>query len=613
MMMQTIRQKTRFAIVFLAFAFAGWLVFEGIQSRDTQAGLGTNPVIAVINGQSIRYLRWRDYSTTVLNQARAQKGTALTDEESRQAEADAWEQMIRVIVIEQEIQRIGITVTDREIQQAFRVSPPPDLIRNPAFQTNGQFDYAKYQAFFADPSVDEQLLRSIEAYYRDEIPRRRFEQQLLSGVAVSDAEAWQEFRAQNETAVVSFVTVDPAVVVADSDVSISTSDARAYYRLHREDFERPATATVRLVSVSTVPTVSDTSATRSLADSVRMEILSERLDFATAAAEFSADTISGQSGGELGRYTPDQLVDPISTTVENLDVGDVSEPVRTAAGYHLVLVTDRTADTSTVSHIVFPIALSAQGEDELFGLMDDLEGIALDYGLESAADSLGLNLRSDVTLTDGFDFVPGAGSLGIAVDWVLEETTELGELSEFYENGSGFHIVELISRTESGEFSFEDVRTQIEATLGTQRRLELARGIAEARVAELGDGDLQSLAAATGWSLQTTEAFRRRQFVPGLGRDTEAVGAAFAAPIGVPVGPYPAGGVLVVLQLAERTEADAQLFDVMKNQLRAQMESQLVQRRAVAWIEAIRQSAIVVDHRDRLNQNANQVAIPPLI
>jgi len=613
MMMQTIRQKTRFAIVFLAFAFAGWLVFEGIQSRDTQAGLGTNPVIAVINGQPIRYLRWRDYSATVLNQARAQKGTALTDEESRQAEADAWEQMIRVIVIEQEIQRIGINVTDREIQQAFRVSPPPDLIRNPAFQTNGQFDYAKYQAFFADPSVDEQLLRSIEAYYRDEIPRRRFEQQLLSGVAVSDAEAWQEFRAQNETAVVSFVTVDPAVVVADSEVSISTSDARAYYRSHRENFERPATATVRLVSVSTVPTASDTSATRSLADSVRTEILSERLDFATAAAEFSADTISGQSGGELGRYTPDQLVDPISTTVENLDVGDVSEPVRTAAGYHLMLVTDRTADTSTVSHIVFPIALSAQGEDELFGLMDDLEGIALDYGLETAADSLALNLRSDVTLTDGFDFVPGAGSLGIAVDWALEETTELGELSEFYENGSGFHIVELISRTESGEFSLEDVRTQIEATLGAQRRLELARGIAEARVAELGDGDLQSLAAATGWSLQTTEAFRRRQFVPGLGRDTEAVGAAFAAPIGVPVGPYPAGEVLVVLQLAERTEADAQLFDVLKNQLRAQMESQLVQRRAVAWIEAIRQSAIVVDHRDRLNQNANQVAIPPLI
>jgi parvulin-like peptidyl-prolyl isomerase len=613
MMMRTIREKTRYAIVFLAFAFAGWLVFEGIQSRDTQAGLGTNPVIAVVNGQQVRYTRWRNYSTATLNQARARKGTSLTDEESRQVEADAWEQMIRVIVIEQEIDRIGIAVTDDEISQAFRVSPPPDLIGDPAFQTNGQFDYAKYQAFFADPSVDEQLLRNIEDYYRDAIPRRRFEQQLLAGVAVSDAEAWQEFQAQNESAIVSYVTVDPALVVQDSDIEISTSDARSYYRSHREDFERPATATVRLVSVSTVPTASDTSAARTLADSVRAEILAERLDFATAAAEFSADTASGQAGGELGRYTPDQLVDPISTTVENLEVGDVSEPIRTAAGYHLLLVSDRIADTSSVSHIVFPIELSTQGEDELFGLMDNLEGIALDNGLSTAADSMGLNLRDGVTLTDGFDFVPGAGSLGIAVDWALEETTELGELSEFYENGSGYHLVELISRTEAGEFDLEEVREQIDATLGAEQRIELARGIAVARMAELGDGNLESFAAATGWQLQTTGEFSRRQFVPGLGRDTEAVGAAFAAPIGVPSGPYAAGDRLVVIQLDQRTEADAQLFDVMKTQFRAQMESQQAQRRAIAWIEAIREDAIVVDHRDRLNQNADQVVNPPLL
>ncbi len=613
MMMRTIREKTRYAIVFLAFAFAGWLVFEGIQSRESTAATGTNPVIAMVNGAQVRYLRWRNLSTTVLNQARTRKGAALTDEEARQAEAEAWEQMIRQIVIDQEIARIGIGVTDGEISQAFRLSPPPDLIQDPAFRTDGQFDYAKYQAFFADPSVDEQLLRAIEQYYRDAIPRRRFEQQLVAGVAVSDAEAWQEFRAQNETAIVSFVSVDPARVVSDSDIVITTIEARAYYRSHRKDFERPGTATVRLVSVSTVPTASDTVAARNQADSVRAEILADRLDFETAAAEFSADSISAQAGGELGRYTPGQLIAPIGATVESLAIGDISEPVSTAAGFHIVRVSERAADTVTVDHIVFPILLSAQGEDELFGRMDDIEDIALDDGLAAAADSLDLDLREDVTLTDGFDFVPGAGSLGIAVDWALDETTELGELSDFYENGSGFHIVELVSRSEAGEFSFEDVRGQIEATLGAQRRIELAREIAEQRVAELGDGDIEPFASATGWTLQTTAAFGRRQFVPGLGRDTEAVGAAFASPIGATTGPYAAGETLVVLRVDERTEADAQLFDVMKSQLRAQLEAQIAQRRAFAWIEGLRENALVVDHRYRLNQNSNQTALPPLM
>jgi parvulin-like peptidyl-prolyl isomerase len=613
MMMATIREKTKYAIVFLAIAFAVWLVFEGVNSRDTTAASGTNPVIATVNGEDIRYSRWRDVSSAQLNRARAVKGTSLTDEEARQGEADAWEQMIRQVVIEQEIDRVGITVTDGEISQAFRVSPPPDLARDPAFQTDGQFDYGKYQAFFADPSVDENLLRAIEDYYRVEIPRRRFEEQLVAGVAVSDAEAWHEFQSINETAVITFVTVDPTSAVADSDVEVTESEARSYYREHRDDFERPATATVRLVSVSTVPTATDTASARGLADSVRNEILSGTIDFETAASEFSDDSISGSNGGSLGRYTPDQLVDPIGTTVANLSIGDVSEPVQTAAGFHLVQVTERAADTAGVSHIVFPIALSTQGEDELFGRMDDIEGIALDNGLLAARDSLGVSIREDVTLTDGFDFVPGAGSLGVAVDWALEPTTELGELSEFYENGSGFHLVELISRTETGEFSFDEVRAQIESTLRVEKRLEAARGVAETRLAELGDGGLESLATSTGWPIQTTGAVNRRQFVPGLGRDTEAIGAAFVTPVGMTSGPYSAGDTYVVLRVDQRNEADAQLFDLMKSQLRSQLEAQIAQQRALAWIEALRDEAIVVDHRDRLNQNVDQVAVPPLI
>jgi len=613
MMMRTIREKTRYAIVFLAVAFAAWLAFEGIQSRETSAATGSNPVIGVVNGEQIRFSQWSDASTNSLARARAQKGGILTDEETRQAEEDAWEQMIRLIVIEQEIDRIGIQVTDGEISQAFRVSPPPDLARDPAFQTDGQFDYAKYQAFFADPSVDEQLLRAIEDYYRDEIPRRRFEQQLLAGVAVSDAEAWQEFQAQNETAVVTYVSVDPASVVSDADIQIPESDARSYYRANRDDFKRPATALVRLVSVSTVPTGSDTSSALALADSVRAEVIAGRLEFEAAAAEFSADTATGANGGALGQYTADQLVEPINTAVVNLDVGEISDPVRTAAGFHLMHVTARTADTASVSHIVFPIELSPQGEDELFGRMDDLEGVALSDGLAAAADSLDVSLRDDVTLTDGFDFVPGAGSLGVAVDWALDANTALGELSEFYENGSGFHLVELVSRTEAGTFEFEEVRNQIETVLRTERRGEAARGIIEQRLADLGDADIESLAADTGWPIQTTEAVTRRQFVPGLGRDTEALGAAFASPLGVTDGPFAAGENFVVLRVDQRTDADGQLFDVMKSQLRAQMEAQLSQRRAVAWIEALRQQAVVVDHRGRLNQNVDQVAIPPLI
>ncbi|MFW6088176.1 MAG: SurA N-terminal domain-containing protein [Gemmatimonadota bacterium] len=524
MMMQTIREKTRWAIVFLAVAFAAWLAFEGIQSRETAATSGTDPVIGVVNGQDIRFNRWREASAAQLDRARQTRGRALTDEETRQTETEAWENLVRDVLIEQEIRRIGIEVTDAEVSQAFRTSPPPFVIQSPAFQTDGQFDYAKYQAYFSDPSVDEQLLLNIEQYYRDQLPRIRLQEQLAAGVAVSDLQAWEEFKARNETAVVTHVTVDPAQIVEDSEIQITEDEARSYYREHQEDFERPATATVRMVSFSTLPTPEDTARVVAFADSLRTAVLAGESTFAEVAQEHSADSTSAPDGGEIGRYTPDDLREPISSTIAGLETGGVSEPLTTPDGVRLIHVSERTGDTASIAHVLLPMRLSEQTEDELFGRMDRVEGIALDDGLLAARDSLGLDVREGVVLTEGFDFVPGAGSLGVGVDWALDGFTEIGELSEFYENGSGFHLLELVDRTEAGRFAFEDVREQIETTLRSERRLEAARQEAERIVAELPDRTIEGLASATDWPTATTEPFNRLQFVPGLGRATEAVG-----------------------------------------------------------------------------------------
>lgn len=614
MMMQTIREKTRWAIVFLAVAFAAWLAFEGIQSRETAATSGTNPVIGVVNGEEIRFDRWREASAAQFDRARSARDRALTDEEIRQAETEAWENLIRDVLIEQEIRRIGITVSDAEVSQAFRTSPPPFVVRSPAFQTDGQFDYTKYQAYFADPSVDERLLLNIEQYYRAQIPRIRLDEQLAAGAAVSDLQAWEEFKTRNETSVVTHVSVDPSRIVEDSEISVSEEAARRYYREHLEDFERPATATVRMVSFSTLPTPGDTARVRTLADSLRTAILAGELSFAEAADEFSADSTSAPDGGELGRYTREQLREPIASTVAGLAEEEISEPLTTPNGIHLIRVSERSGDTASIAHILLPVGLSEQAEDELFGRMDRIEGIALDDGLLAARDSLDLEVREGVVLTEGFDFVPGAGSLGVGVDWALDEFTEVGELSEFYENSSGFHLLELVDRTVAGRFPFEDVRDQIETTLRTELRVESARRKAEAVLADLPEPTIEALAAATGWPVATTEPFNRRQFVPGLGRASEAVGAAFAAPIGTLVGPFQAADRLAFLRVDERMEADADVFSLTKNQLKVEIAGLMAQQRAVEWLEALREEAIVVDHRDRLNRPVeDQPFVPPLI
>ena len=146
--------------------------------------------------------------------------------------------------------------------------------------------------------------------------------------------------------------------------------------------------------------------------------------------------------------------------------------------------------------------------------------------------------------------------------------------------------------------------------LRTERRMAAAREKARMAIDGLPAATLEALAASTGWPQATAGPFGRREFVAGLGRDTEAVGAAFAAPVGTVSGPYAAGDHLVVLRVDRRTEADGQLFAVMKDQVKAQLTQQLAQRRMTQWMEAVRSEATVVDHRDRLTQGAD-VAPPP--
>jgi len=601
MFMRSIRANTKWVMMVMAVAFAAWLVLDWVRQKDQAATLGVNPVVATINGQEVRNSRWSEAYSFAIDRARALSGRSLNDEEVRQIESDAWEAMIQDILVEQEIERLGIEVTETEIRQAFRTNPPPDLMRHPAFQTSGTFDYSKYQDFFRDPSVDEQLLLQIETYYRQTLPRTRLAQQISGGTAMSDGEVWQAYRDQNESATVSYISAAPEALTLDSEIEVSEADARQYYRQNVDQFVRPATAVARLASFSTTPTAVDTAATAALADSVRTAIDAGELTFDEAAAEFSSDSLTATSGGLLGRFAGDQLVESIAEAVSELAVGDISSPVQTPAGYRIFTVTDRVQDTLTVAHILFPVTLSEAGEDELFRTMDEFEGIALNRGVTAAGEELGVPVRADVVLTDGFDFVPGAGSLGVGVDWAVDPLIPLEEVSEFFENGSGFHMLEVVSRTEEGTFPFEEVRPQIEETLRAQRRTSEALEIAAGRLDEVRAApSLEAVAESLGWTYGQAGPFLRGEFVQGLGRGTEAVGAAFGASLGTIQGPYDAGDAIVFLRVDQRTEADIERFQVMRGQLRAQMESQMSQMSVDRWVQALREDAEIVDLRDRL-------------
>jgi parvulin-like peptidyl-prolyl isomerase len=602
MVMRKMRENMKSIMLILTVAFVAWLVLDWVQSRNQSTQAGANPIVGVVNGQDIRYVQWSRYLQSELEQARQGASQPLTDEETYRVTEQAWNQMVNQVLIQQELDRLGIGVTDAEIKQAFKTSPPPALRNHPAFQTDGHFDYQKYRDFFSRPGVDVNLLQQIEQYYRTVLPQSKLVQLVSQEVDVSDADLWAAYQDQNETARVRFVTLDPASTIPDSAVTVSDQEIQGYYDAHRADFERPATATVDLVTLSQQPSAQDTATARHTADSLRTLVESGKEKFTDLVQKLSADSASGVQASNLGWVHRGDLVSAVDSVAFRLRGGAVSRPVLSGSSFHLVHVNARSGDSLSLDHILVPIQLSAEHQDRIFDQMDELENLALDQGLVAAADSMGLTVRKAVQVAEGSQFVPGAGALGVAIQWAFDPGTTPGTVSQFYQNGVGYHLLQLESRSDSSVAPLSAVRDQIRDRLVQKAKTDaLRRRLDEAAQQARSDGGLGKVAAAHGWKVQESSTFSRQDFVPGLGRATQAVGAAFGLPVGSVSDAVDAGGRLALVEVVKRTPADRKQFLQIEGQLRAQMLTQRRQSYVQQWLQALRDHADIQDLRQQLS------------
>lgn len=598
-MLRSMRRNTKIIMLIVATAFVGLMVFEWGMDISGQSNPQFSGDVGQVNGTTIDYQTWTAAYRNLTDQARQQKGSALDDRELDLIEQQTWNQLVNDILIGQEIQRQRVHVTDDEIRLAFQTSPPPWLRNNPLFQTGGEFDFDKYRAFFGGPAADPGLLKQIEDYYRDVLPRVRLYELIASGIYVPDSELWNIYRDRNEKVTARYVVIDPEARVPDSEVSLTEQDMRRYYGDKRDEFQQPATAEVMLVDLSRAPEPEDSAATLNRAEQLRQEILSGA-DFAQLATEHSADRASAASGGDLGWFGRGDMTPQFEQAAFSLEVGQVSEPVLTAFGYHLIKVTEKEPDRVHASHILFPIELRGASEEKLLAKVDRLERVALREGLEAAVDSLGLASRR-VVLTAGSDFVPGMGAFGPAQQWAFHDSTTVGGLSPVYETTEGFYVFELLERRPEQLLPFAEAEAAIRRRLVREKKLETARWQAEDWAKELRqDGSLDDLAAEYDLHIETTTEFTRVDFVPGLGQANAVIGTAFGLSVGEVAGPVEVQGQLYFIEVIERVVVDREAFQAQKENLRAQLTSQRRQFAVEEWLRDLRERSDIKDWRRQL-------------
>jgi peptidyl-prolyl cis-trans isomerase D len=591
-MMRQMREATKPIMLFTALAFVALMVFEwGMDASGMSSGsIGE---IGRVNGDPVMYDAYMASYRRMYDQVQRSQEGLISSQQNRELEDAAFDEVVTQILIQQELDKRGISVTNQEISDAAQFSPPDYLI--PQFvDEEGRFDLQGYQSFLASLPADQLLI--LEGYYRDVIPRSKLLRQVTSGIFVSDADLWERYRDENEQVEIRFVPFDPATRYADADFPVTDAEVQAYYRANEERFEIPARATVKAVVLPKTPTAADTVASLETAREIRAEIVGGA-DFAEVAMRTSVDQNSARVGGDLGIIDRGQMTPAFDSAVFAAPVGQVTEPVRTTFGFHLIEVTERWAqDSAQARHILLPIQRTDDSEIRLLTLADSLEDMSERLAIEEAAAGVEATITT-LEISETFPFVAGAGQIPEGADWAFEEA-ESGDVSPVFETDQAFYLLELVSSDPAGVLPLADVRASIETTLRLEKKIERAREEGGEILNRVRGGTaLANVAADLGLEIRSAGPFARIDFVPGIGRQNAPVGAAFGTPVGEVSNVVTTASNAFLIEVVDRIPADSAAWRAQIEQQRATVISIIEQERLEAWITALRESARIVDRR----------------
>jgi len=614
-MMQTMRNSAKIVFFLVLVAFAGFMILQGllsIFSDPTQGGrVAPQGVIGIVNGQEIPVAAFENLYRPRA-QALYQEEDEPTDEELSRIRDEVWNQLTTITNLRLEAAKHGIVVTDAEVAEYMKLTPPQDLLTIPDFQTEGQFDLSKYQAWLRQVAGSNNpelvyFLRNFEDQMRQQILLSRLQNLVASMVRITPAEARDDYINNNEKTQVKFLFIPQDYYASDS-IEIPESEILARYEADKEQYRLPKQAVVSYVNIPKAPGDNDYNEVKGIIDSLYERAISGE-DFAELAENNSDDPGSAKNGGDLNWFTHGRMVEPFWEAAKSLkDVGDISAPFKTQYGWHIVKLTGRRdnrnpdpndPETKTefrASHILVKVEMSNATLTQLQSKAENFIKDATDNGFNEAAEDFGL------TVTQTEPFSEGVPSRTVPTRELspFAFNAEPGEISDVIDTRNGFLVARLDQINPESFNPLENVRERLTATMQREKRVEMAYDYASKLYKDIEAGrTLEEVAQAAGKTVITTEPFTRHDYLKsGPGSDASFIGAAFrlspedrySKPVKSTSGAY-------LLEYVDSQPADTLQFTVKADSLTQDM---LVNKRKDAWsrwVNTLMQDADIQDYR----------------
>ncbi len=602
-MMQVLRDNTKVIIWILVVAFVGTIVFAwGMDITGGSGGSGApSNVVGSVNGRDIPLSNFGMAADQYIeNQRQQDPEKEFTESDYRAARRQAWNEFVNGYIQQEEIERLGIQLTDAELVDFLRRYPPAEVQNLEPFVTEGRFDYNKYLQGMTDPQLKD-FWRQVETMVRPRLVTFKLQEYITSMVRVSDNDLQDQYLRENERIQVDYALVPYSKFVLQA-VDIDSAQVKSYYDSHQDEFMQPEQAYYTVIKAVKQASTADEGSIIEQANSIKAQ-LDAGADFATLANEFTQDPSGKGRGGSLGFFAKGAMVSEFDSAVFAMSDGQVSTPVKTRFGYHIIYRTGfrKTNELEEVeaSHILLKAEASQETLDALQAKISKFKSEASSSNLAAKVSEYGLTSDSERK------FAPGGTIMGLGKDADLEKfllESGDGSFSNVIDRPDAFYVLHKVREAKAGVAPLAEVYPIIQRNLLNENQRGLAYDAAMRVYNSVMAGQtLADAAKGAGVTVSESGMFSRAGRLPGMGNDPAFIGAAFGLSEAKRFSqPILTQNGAAVMEFKARAAATLDGFAAQKDTLRSRALQTAQSAHWDKWFSKLIQEAKIEDYRKDL-------------
>ncbi|HEY4612138.1 MAG TPA: peptidylprolyl isomerase, partial [Bacteroidota bacterium] len=546
----------------LAVLFIFLIVFDWGMDLGDQRGrnlFGSGDAVGSVNGKDLSYQEFTELLRQQEESYRSQAGTEPDEETQRYLRDQTWNTFVQQTLMEEQIERLGINVTDREVIDIVHGSNPPEFLVRNFRDSTGKFNRAAYDRAIGDPQNRAAWVQ-VETALRQQRKQEKLQSLLLASVRVSEGEVKQRFVDQNTAMEAEYIAFDPNRFYSDSAIAATDDDVRKHYNANQEEFKVRPARKIKYVQFRTTPSHDDTLAVLNEINRTLAQVKSGS-DFLELAKTYSEIPVNEAffKHGELSRTK--------ETAVFSARTGDVVGPVQDVDGVHLFKVLDErrgSAQYVRASHILLNAVAGPDSVQKIQKIRDLLRQI------RNGADFAGLAKQN----SEDFSNASQGGELGWNGKgaWVkpFEDAAfraRVGEVVGPVRTQFGWHLIKVTGK-DNRELKLAALTMKLKAS---SQSIDLAYKQAEDFSYLASSEGYEKSAELSKYQIMETPEFVRTGTIPGLGFSEAIMNYAFRENVGAISEPITIRGGLVVVKVTEAREEGVRPFEDVKNIVRSML------------------------------------------